>query len=795
MLRLTNTMANNRIGSKISFWGLISGKSAKNVLIPSIQRDYTYGALTEDTDKVLNNLLNNIKRTLFELQPNGKAYPELTLNFVYGYTQETVNYVPLDGQQRLTTLFLLHYYAALFHEDKDLTIGGNGAESVFGQLERFTYATRETTRNYCLDIIEHHKDILEGLKSEKGLRQAIEDMPWFLPSFKSDPSIRSMQVVIERIENLFKDVKMELWDKLTDPNCPINFYLLNFGPFHLSDDLYVKMNSRGKKLTEYEIFKSQLLKHIEKKLDKRALKRELAIKFDNQWTDLVWETIGRPEEEVFLSGIDEAYMLLMKLILRYLSYLHGMPVNDVNIKLNPNNIACYLDEEKYVKFLESFMDVFSDAQKAFKDIDLATDHVTDGITQIVKRKYAFTGCLKKEPIRNGDCLFLFGIYCALKEYLQFPEKLDLIRLRIRHLRNIIENSDNEIRDEKMPSLIKDVEHIMAGGFERTYQISFNKNQWEEECEKEEHIVEWKQLWTYEEHFLLRGAISSFANGQKLEMGNPDAFKVVIDRLNKFNYIFDDNFRENDSLIRAALLTIDDYSQYLRTYDSYRILGNIPLCWRLMFVKNDMRKRQEVIMTILDRLQIDIHLDVKSYLEGLIDCYVSNPSTEKTDWKYYVIKYRKHMYKAYTHNESYGYFFFGKPDELGKVAILQSSGFGISNVAWYILPLILKERNEQLYRLSLGNHAAREEEESIEIVTNDYVFQLGIMNQGGWFITGLPEDVATTLGITYTKVEEQDTVWFSCKPNSGDDYVEWAEKNILQPLSALPGFLNPPQSTH
>ena len=107
-------MENNRIGTKVSFWELISGDDAKNVLIPAIQRDYTYGALTEDTDKVLNNLLCNIKKTLFEVRPDGKAYPELTLNFVYGYTQESVNYVPLDGQQRLTTLFLLHYYAALF---------------------------------------------------------------------------------------------------------------------------------------------------------------------------------------------------------------------------------------------------------------------------------------------------------------------------------------------------------------------------------------------------------------------------------------------------------------------------------------------------------------------------------------------------------------------------------------------------------------------------------------------------------------------------------------------------------
>ena len=103
-------MENNKIGSKISFWALLSGERANNVLIPSIQRDYTYGAQTEDTDKVLDNLLQNIENVLFGTRQDVESLPELTLNFVYGYMQDDVNYVPLDGQQRLTTLYLLHLY-------------------------------------------------------------------------------------------------------------------------------------------------------------------------------------------------------------------------------------------------------------------------------------------------------------------------------------------------------------------------------------------------------------------------------------------------------------------------------------------------------------------------------------------------------------------------------------------------------------------------------------------------------------------------------------------------------------
>ncbi|MCI1732685.1 MAG: DUF262 domain-containing protein [Prevotella sp.] len=172
-------------------------------------------------------------------------------------------------------------------------------------------------------------------------------MPWYLPSFNNDPSIRSMQVVIDRIERKFGDVKDSLWEKLVLTDCPVNFYILDFGPFGLSDDLYMKMNSRGKKLTEYEIFKSMLLKHIEKKLELKDYKRDLALKFDNDWTDLVWETIGRPGTEDKLKNIDNAYILLMKLITRILAYMHNAPED--NIELSKETIEAYMNDEIYIQ--------------------------------------------------------------------------------------------------------------------------------------------------------------------------------------------------------------------------------------------------------------------------------------------------------------------------------------------------------------------------------------------------------------------------------------------------------------
>lgn len=765
-------MNNLKIGEKYSFWDLIKGSKTNNILIPVIQRDYTYGSETEDTDKVLNNLLCNIKSAL--LNPDAE---ELTMNFVYGYTEKEKSFVPLDGQQRLTTLFLLYYYAALFSDITTIDI-----------LYRFTYATRETTRSYCHELIEHYIEIKAHLEETKSLRSAIHDMAWYLPSFDHDPSIRSMQVVLERIESTFKDVKEVLWNKLATDDCRINFYLLDFGPFGLSDDLYVKMNSRGKKLTEYEIFKSMLLKHIEKKLGDKGKKRHLAIEFDNKWTDLVWNTIGKPTDENELSNIDDAYVNLMKLIVRIVSYKHGKLLE--NIKLDRETIESCICDIEDVEFIEDFLNTFSWAMEVYQSINKAIDTLFANIILIKKETYSFKNCLLGKKVTNGDLLYLIGSYYGLRQIKQDVNSLERIQLNIRHLRNIIENSDNEIRENKMPLLVKEVEDILSGGLKVKDDIAFNTNQWLEECDKESNSELWKELWKYEEHELLRGSLSLFSPNDEHSVVSISDQSVVLSRLDKFMYIFDDKFKEHDVIIRAGLLTMGDYTQYLGKSENYRIIGNIPLCWRNMFVRNDMRHNQEQIIDIIDAINVS-NVTSMQYLENLINNWIGDKTSDTTDWRYYAIKYREYNYVAYTHNEGYGYYYIdGSKANTLECAILQSSGFGETNVAWYLLNYILFQRNSSKYAMGLERHAANDDEARIFIQSNDYPnIQIDI-SINGWKILGLPSSVAEDLGIKNIEVqrtENEQNEYIIAKPDINCDYIEWAELNILQPIGKLTGF--------
>ena len=116
------------------------------VEIPIIQRDYAQGRTYLDQDK--KNLNKTGLRFITSIFKHLKEGKEMELDFVYGSvlepdaaTKRTDNvFLPLDGQQRLTTLWLLHWYIAL---------RAGQLESSGQTFKRFTYETRVSSRDFC----------------------------------------------------------------------------------------------------------------------------------------------------------------------------------------------------------------------------------------------------------------------------------------------------------------------------------------------------------------------------------------------------------------------------------------------------------------------------------------------------------------------------------------------------------------------------------------------------------------------------------------------------------------------
>ena len=250
---------------KYNFWILLK---KFNIIIPIIQRDYVQGMEDDNINQIRENLLEDIKNSIHNNEP-------MEFDFIYGSTDEDNNLSLLDGQQRMTTLFLLYWYFA----SKENKLN----EEVRNMLKKFSYKNRISTRDFCKNLLEH--DIV--IKKDEDISEIIKNKTWFFFEWEKDPTVKNMLHMLNCINK--KMYNEEAFDKLTNnENNLISFYFRPLEKFNLTDDLYIKMNSRGKKLTNFEIFKSKIIE-IMKKYKQDDLLIEFKNNIDNKWTDLLWE--------------------------------------------------------------------------------------------------------------------------------------------------------------------------------------------------------------------------------------------------------------------------------------------------------------------------------------------------------------------------------------------------------------------------------------------------------------------------------------------------------------------------
>lgn len=245
------------------------------VEVPIVQRDYAQGRQDDHARNVRFNLLKDMRAAIL-----GETQP-LDLSFVYGKAEDK-KFIPIDGQQRLTTLFLLYLYA--FRNDETKT----------SLLHCFTYETRITSREFLIELIKN-RAIVFAAETKPSLE--IEDSEWFVLSWAHDPTIMSVIVMLDDIVKYFNNI-INLADRLTDKEDePIVFKFLEMQDLGMEDSLYIKLNARGKALTEFENFKAQLIGRM--KNLKLPFIDAFKINFDGEWTDLFWRNHKKDFDQTY----------------------------------------------------------------------------------------------------------------------------------------------------------------------------------------------------------------------------------------------------------------------------------------------------------------------------------------------------------------------------------------------------------------------------------------------------------------------------------------------------------------
>jgi len=287
------------------------------VQVPMIQRDYAQGRKTEVAVR------QRFLKALFGALTGGHP---LTLDFVYGSVQTLDGnpyFVPLDGQQRLTTLFLLHWYIG------NSELAGAAKRELAARLRKFSYATRSTARDFCEQLTSVELDPT----AQPG--PTIRNLTWFYGSYAQDPTVQAMLRMLDAIHDKYRDCgATSLYPALEG----LRFYVLPLDGFGLSDELYIKMNARGKQLTGFENFKADLLNWLRDEANPYRTEFDqptnvavaaqpmpyhlsLATKLDTTWTHLLWG-LGYKEGQ-----LDAAYLRFWNRFLaaRYFSEPRPVP--------------------------------------------------------------------------------------------------------------------------------------------------------------------------------------------------------------------------------------------------------------------------------------------------------------------------------------------------------------------------------------------------------------------------------------------------------------------------------------
>lgn len=618
---------NNQINNSEQIFNFYQLINKYNVEIPIIQRDYAQGR--EDKHEIREIFLSALLSAIIDNR-------KLKLDFIYGsFVNGALQ--PLDGQQRLTTLFLLHWYAS--YKDAKLN------DAIRAILSKFSYETRISSRDFCYALVNN---CIDNSIDTESLSNSIINSSWFFLSWKKDPTIRAMLCTIDDIERKFKSIN-NLWDILSSNTCPIYFYFVLLENIGLTDDLYIKMNARGKLLSPFENFKATFQKKIidQKWEDLSNPINSFVFKIDTSWADFFWINFKNSN-----NSIDEALMRFISTIMMIRIAIEktedrGLLIR--HLQENPNNARpSTISKEMYLHIFKYF-NLYHDELSEFKKYKL--------ILPIWRHSpsYENENYLSQIVDYRGASYSQKVMFYAQTVYLEKNSSFNhsLYTEWIRVVRNIISRGSIE-SDGKRPDIIRSpetfdgainlIEELSKGCSDiYTYLSSdikvnstFAKNQVDEERRKAKLIsedIDYKQIiWKLEDTELLMGRIdfAFFCCDNNI---NKETLQKIADVITKYF----SNDKDLTPLLRRALLTINVDGKY--EYYNY--------WWSFWYVGESVKR------CLIDKFRvieycIDAHAECKKYFKILInklcngDTFESiinsfNPPCDMPNWKVRLIK--------------------------------------------------------------------------------------------------------------------------------------------------------------
>ena len=367
----------------------------RHIIIPDLQRDYCWGDKKHGDNNIelVSGFLDSLSSVFKE---NQNKSIKLGMIYAYEYPKDSERIYLCDGQQRITTLYLL--LGMLYRETKNEAVKKcliSEIELQDDQEPRLQYAIRESTLYFLSDLV---CNFFLGNNETKVFE--IKKQSWYFKEYNLDPTIQSMLLALEIIENKLElfDNKKSLSDFLLNN---IEFFYFEMINREAGEDMFVVINTTGEPLTPTENIKPILIGNIE-----NIEERKIASDLWEKWEKWFWNNKPEIEHEADrgLNSFFVYYWQIKLLQERQWKGKNSFPLNPIqlfskNSEIESNeesNTVILVEELEKAKSIDEIERYFLAYQNLFEDFKNEDNQKI--LKSIKSFDFKNANCLREIPI-------------------------------------------------------------------------------------------------------------------------------------------------------------------------------------------------------------------------------------------------------------------------------------------------------------------------------------------------------------------------------------------------------------
>lgn len=633
------------------------------IIIPDLQRDYCWGTTSDKDGK---NLVESFVENLITNKDEN-----FNLGLLYGYEAPLGHIQLCDGQQRITTLFLLlGMLNKKTSNDAFRNLLVSKTEESDDWEPYLQYAIRESSLYFLSDLTRFF-----FIENKELAVSDIKKQTWYFHDYDFDPSIQSMIAAMSIIESKILDIdSCENFGRHASENLTFLYY--DMGNRSKGEETFVVINTTGEPLSATENLKPLLINKQPQENQKYSAERW------EKWEQFFWKNKGGNDTSD--NGMKEFFRWIMLLRLDTDSEEFKSIQNDGTYKF--------------------------DVKTDFEEIDAYYTILSEKLFPEDEKKAFFPHNRKwlSPGTRGNDQIVWFRILPVLEYIKRHPGAKDREVWRVRMLfkmlakiqnieKNISKNLPEAIRiiknlpDADICSVLGLEETLLPKEMRYKLEVCANSSLIREEIEE--------AFWAAEDHSYTQGSINciwfDLFNSSSKTSWNNDILNVFKQRFDIFNTIFSkenttirlscppEKGKIDNAFIARSLLAV--YGDY-----SYCIGGNKWCYGYGKYWEDVISNKPEAISKMIDKLRgAD---DLYAEMESLIDEYVGRFALDEKERNsmYYVVKYPNSLQSL---NDGYNILLFYNDDWNYWVNVLNKERASSYNINIFVY-LVYKQSDDK-----------------------------------------------------------------------------------------------------